>query len=240
MNLHLVRMNLHRENLIRFARKHDLLASRDDDFGYVLHAWLKAMFAEASPKPFYFDTRHVLCYGYSETDAETLAENAQAFADPLAHQVLVADSLVGKPMPQQWRIGKRIELHVRACPITRKGSTEKDAFLRALDRWMEKGENPDEKPVRAQIYRQWFEEQIDPDILLVEHLAVEGMRARGAWLRRSRASRPSGLRVIERPEAHFRAVVTIRNAEGFANLLKRGIGRHRSFGFGMIRLMPAT
>lgn len=240
MNIHLVRMDLRREELIRFARHHNLLTSRDDDFGYVLHAWLKAMFAEVSPKPFYLDTRHVVLYGYSGTDAETLVENARTFADPLAHRVLAEDSLAGKRMPQQWRIGKRLELHVRACPITRKGSTEKDAFLRALDRWIEKGENPDEKPVRAQIYREWFEGQIDPKILLLEHVAVEGMRARGAWLRRSRATNPSGLRTIERPEAHFRAVVTIRDAEGFAKMLQRGIGRHRSFGFGMIRLMPAT
>lgn len=240
MNIHLVRMNLHREELIRFARNQNLLTSRDDDFGYVLHAWLKAMFIEASPKPFYFDTRHVVLYGYSEIDAETLAENARAFADPLAHRVLAENSLAGKPMPQQWRIGKRLELHVRACPITRKGNTEKDAFLRALDQWVEMGENPDEKPARAKIYREWFEKQIDPEILLLEHVSVEGMRARGAWLRRSRASNPSRLRVIERPEAHFRAVVAIRNSEEFTRMLIRGIGRHRSFGFGMIRLMPAT
>lgn len=240
MNLYLIRMNLQREELIRFARNHDLLTARDDDFGYVLHAWLKAMFADAAPKPFYLDPRHVVLYGYSRTNDETLAENARAFADPLAHRVLVEGSLVGKPMPEQWRIGKRLELHVRACPITRKGDTEKDAFLGALDRWMEKGENPDEKPVRAQIYREWFEKQIDPGILLFEHVSVEGMRARGAWLRRSRAKNPSGLRIIERPEAHFRAIVTIRNAEGFTKMLMRGIGRHRSFGFGMIRLMPAT
>lgn len=240
MNIHLVRMNLHREELIRFARTHGLLASRDDDFGYVLHAWLKAMFAEVSPKPFYFDTKHSLFYGYSGTDAETLIENARAFADPVAHRVLAEGSLAGKPMPQQWRIGKRLEMHVRACPVTRKASTEKDVFLRALDRWEENGANPEEKPVRAQIYRKWFEEQIDPGILLIEHVSVEGMRARGAWLRRSKASNHPGLRVVERPEAHFRAVVTIRNAEGFAKMLTRGIGRHRSFGFGMIRLMPAT
>ena len=240
MNLHLVRMNLHREGLIRFARHHNLLAFRDNDFGYVLHAWLKAMFTEASPKPFYFDTRHVVLYGNSGTDAETLAENARTFADPLAYRVLVENSLAGKPMPQQWRIGKRLELHVRACPVTRKGSTEKDAFLRALDRWVEKGEKPDEKPVRAQSYREWFEGQIAPEILLLEHVSVEGMKARGAWLRRSRATNQSGLHVVERPEAHFRAVVTIRNTEGFTGMLMRGIGRHRSFGFGMIRLMPAT
>ncbi|WP_028324221.1 type I-E CRISPR-associated protein Cas6/Cse3/CasE [Desulfatirhabdium butyrativorans] len=240
MNLHLVRMNLNREELIRFAQYHNLLRSRDDDFGYVLHAWLKSMFAEASPKPFYFDTRHAVCYGYCTTDAETLAENARAFADPLAHRVLAQDSLAGKPMPPKWPIGKRLELHVRACPITRKGDTEKDAFLRALDQWVEKGEDPAEKPVRAQIYREWFEKQIDPGILILEHVSVEGMRARGARLRRSRASNPSGLRTIERPEAHFRAVVTIRNSEEFTRMLIRGIGRHRSFGFGMIRLMPAT
>lgn len=239
MNLHLIRMNIRREELIRFAGIHNLLASRDDDFGYALHAWLKAMFGDHAPKPFYYDANRSVLYGYSQSEAKALADHAQAFADPSAYCVLMESTLAGKPMPRTWRIGNRLELHVRACPITRKDDNEKDVYLRALDRWEQEGADPSNKPERIDVYRQWFIKQIDPAIFTLEHLSLTGVRARGFWLRRSRGERPSRLRVVERPEAHFRAVGTIQNEQGLTDMLLRGIGRHRAFGFGMIRVLPA-
>ncbi|HOO00841.1 MAG TPA: type I-E CRISPR-associated protein Cas6/Cse3/CasE [Syntrophales bacterium] len=239
MKLHLIRMSLRREELVVFARNHDLLAPRDDDFGYVLHAWLRAMFGSAAPQPFYFDMRKAVLYGYSEAPGDILAEHAAAFADPMAHRVLEGETLAGKPMPERWTVGRRLELHVRACPVTRKDDEEKDVFLRALDRWEGQGAVEEEKPRRADVYCSWFRRQIDPKVLRLESLSLMGMRSRGALLRRARGSRPSGLRVVERPEAHFRAVATVRKEEGLTEILARGVGRHRAFGFGMIRLLPA-
>ncbi len=239
MNLHLIRMNIRRKELLRYAKTQNLLASRDDDFGYVLHVWLKTMFGNGAPQPFYFDPAKAVLYGYSQEEARNLADHAQTFADPLAYCVLEGDTLAGKPMPMTWLVGKRLELHVRACPVTRKDDTEKDVYLRVLDRWEQEGSDPSLKPDRPEVYRQWFAKQIDPAIFGIEYLAVEGLRARGSLMRRSRAERVSRLRVVERPEAHFRTVGSIRNGDGLTKMLTRGIGRHRAFGFGMIRVLPA-
>jgi len=47
-------------------------------------------------------------------------------------------------------------------------------------------------------------------------------------------------RGVERPDALFTGELTIRDAEAFARLLARGIGRHRAFGFGMLLLRPPS
>jgi len=41
------------------------------------------------------------------------------------------------------------------------------------------------------------------------------------------------------PDAVFKGVLQIHDADAFNRLLRRGIGRHRAFGFGMLLLKPA-
>jgi CRISPR system Cascade subunit CasE len=44
--------------------------------------------------------------------------------------------------------------------------------------------------------------------------------------------------VVERPQALFGAEAVVVDGERFADLLARGIGRHRAFGFGMVLVAP--
>lgn len=239
MSLYLIRMALHRPHLLRFARAHDLLASRADDPGYLLHAWLAAMFGAHAPKPFYFHPKEGVLFGYAASDEAPLMEHAAAFADPLAHEALARDSLAAKEMPRDWPLEKRLRLHVRVCPVTRKDDEEKDVFLRAMERWVEAGEPAGAKPDRAEVYCAWMARQIEGNGLAVEHVAPIGMRAQVVMQRRSRKDANKGLRYVERPEAEFEMIARITNSARFNELLCRGIGRHRAFGFGMIRLLPA-
>lgn len=239
MSLHLLRMELDKPNLMRFARTHHLLARRADDLGYLLHACLAALLGEHAPKPFYLDVQRGVLFGYTRVDKQALDEYARAFADPAAFNAMKPDSLATKPMPENWPIGKRVRLFVRFCPIARKDDVEKDVFLRAIERWTQAGENPNTKPERPGVYQEWLARQLAGQGLQIEQISLSGMRAQVAMQRRSRGGSKTELRVVERPEAEAEIVARVTDGLRFNALLARGIGRHRAFGFGMIRINPA-
>lgn len=231
-SMHLLRLRVERPALIRFARDQNLLRDDDEGYGYTLHAWLAAMFGAYAPRPFRLLESRAELLGYTATDAATLVEHAQAFATPQAWAALVRGSLATKPMPATWRPGQRLRVEVVTCPVSRKDGNEKDVYLRALDRM------GDAAPSRADIYLDWFRRQW-VDAVTFEHAELTGL-ARRRLLRRGRAEgegrRP---RSIERPQVSFRAVVRVNDEVAFGQLIARGIGRHRAFGFGMVLLAPA-
>lgn len=239
--MNLVRMALDAPALLRFGKNQALLPALGDDLGYLLHAWLAASFGRLAPKPFWFDERQTVLWGYAQADAVQLLEYLHDFSDPGAYAVLRADTLQSKPMPERWQKGKRVLLHVRLCPVSRRDGTEKDVFLRALDAWDAcGGERCDpKKPTRAATYRAWFVKQVSPQAVTLEQVSVVGMRARLAMLRPARDKTAKARRRIERPEVHIEAIARIADGTAFAQMLARGIGRHRAFGFGMIRVLPA-
>ena len=56
---------------------------------------------------------------------------------------------------------------------------------------------------------------------------------------RTRSHRKLRQRHIEGPDAVMRGIFTITDPAKFAAMLKEGIGRHRSYGYGMLLLRPA-
>jgi CRISPR system Cascade subunit CasE len=231
-SLHLLRLRVQVPTLTQFAAEQGLLTEPDDGFGYVMHAWLAALFGKNAPKPFrYFESKSELL-GYSFMDGPDLLSIAQTFASPLSWSALSPNSLVTKPMPTEWRPDLRIQIEVLACPISRKDGHEKDVYLRAVDNLGA------DAPRREEVYLEWFRHQCAGAVQF-EHLELAGV-GRSQLLRRSR-SVDGGRRLlnIERPHAHFRAIVRIVDSEAFAALLARGVGRHRAFGFGMPLIAPA-
>ncbi|MCS6803420.1 MAG: type I-E CRISPR-associated protein Cas6/Cse3/CasE [Dehalococcoidia bacterium] len=227
--LHLVRLPIRLPPLLRFSRERGI-PLEDDDLGYLLHAWLTALFAGVAPKPFRYFARRGELLGYARESAEELLERAKACGDPLAWSALEVDGVASKPMPERWRCGQRLWIEALVCPTSRRGGEEKDIYLRAIDRGVVPGRS------RGELYREWFIARCQPALDL-ERVELLGMRARCRLIRRSRRQ-GSRLRVVERPTALFGASARIRDAASFASLLARGIGRHRAFGFGMLLLAP--
>lgn len=231
--LHLVQIELQSAALMRFAAAQGLARVADDGHGYALHAWLAAVFGPLAPKPFRLmpetcTDRRVLL-GYARSDGSTLTEHAHAFADPAAFAVLASDEVPSKPMPATWREGRSVGFEALCCPMSRKENFEKDVYLRALDRL------GDAAPEREQVYRDWFTRQLTEAATTID-VRVGGV-SRGRMTRRSHA--PGGGRrlvEVERPQALFNGTLTIRDTASFTDLLARGIGRHRAFGFGMLLL----
>lgn len=228
-SVHLLQLRLQPPQLMRFAAEQGLLLD-DDGFGYTLHAWLATLFGEHAPKPFRYLASRQALLGYALQPHDVLAQRAREFATPEAYAALEPDSLVSKPMPDRWLEGRRLHLEVLACPVSRKDDQEKDVYLRALDRL------GDAAPSRAAVYAQWFARQWGGAVRF-ETLDVVGMSARRKLLRRARNGH-ARLVPVERPQAVFVADVAVADPARFGELLVRGIGRHRAFGFGMVLLSP--
>ena len=68
-------------------------------------------------------------------------------------------------------------------------------------------------------------------------IVVEGRRDMSlAAFRRTRV--PRGGRRFEGPDAVFQGALTVENLESFVQLLARGVGRHRAYGYGRRLLRP--
>jgi CRISPR system Cascade subunit CasE len=248
--LHLIRMSIDAQKLYGFARQAHLPA-RDFDEGYAVHALLAALFDHGAstedrvaPKPFRVldpTKRVVSVLGYAGLDHHALAGRARSFADPLAWDVCDLDALVSKPMPAFER-GTTLGFSVRVCPVRRvakrghqrKDRAEVDAFLAKV--W--EVDDPEQQLDREAVYRDWLRAQIEKDAAArLIHASLESFRL-GRQHRRTQGEQRRGARVSH-PEAQFEGTLQVEDPTAFAARLARGLGRHRSFGFGMLLLEPA-
>lgn len=238
--LFMVRAEFDQPALVRFAA-HSGLPLRIVDDGYILHAVMRAVFGDAAPKPFVVRPAHgrrVVVLGYAGRDHRALVELARATADPLAAMAVDLESFCSKAMPFSWRAGAVYGFEARVCPVVRisgRGSgepaRETDAFIHQCLRL-----GPDVAADRQEVYREWLEAELG------RGGAARMRRARLARFQRTRLSRRdrsnghAGLRRCERPDATLEGVLEVASPAAFDALLRRGLGRHRAFGFGMLLL----
>ena len=228
---------------------------RLQDVDHAIHCLLTECFGDLAPKPFRLIVpRSAACgvlYGYGHAEADALRDAAGIYADPLQAKILPGHTINSKPMPTEWRAGKRLGFETRVRPIVRlekdtsrvpsgvqryfKGGglrpgKECDAFL-----WeaIKHPETSTTRRSREEVYTEWLSGQFD---------RRGGARLESADLRsfqRTRAVRKLHTRHSEGPDAVMRGVLTITDATAFTALLAQGIGRHRAYGYGMLLLRPA-
>lgn len=237
--LFMLRAEIDQLSIMRFARHSGLPLQRVDG-GYIVHALLRALFDSAAPRPFLLrdDHRRLVLFAYCHTDHRQLAERARALADPLALAALNLESLCSKSMPTEWRAGATYHFETRICPIVRtnlrladKSSREADAFLQRCWR-----EGKDVSVDREEVYRDWLERELARSgaARLVETRIMRFQRIR--LFRRDHGNDGRRATRCERPDATMGGVLKVTDPVGFTALLRRGLGRHRAFGFGMLLL----
>lgn len=231
--LTLLRLTPNRTALAKWAVRQRQPSGIQDD-GYVWHGLLRAVFGDAAPKPFVdrLDAGANEVLGYVRTF--TPLQNVE----PLAAQAAGLDRLQSNPMPMAWRAGRLLSFEVRARPIVRSRQTGPSVSPVELDAAIA-ARRTDPTITREQTYRQWLARELARDG------AAELIRMRLAGFSRSRAVRrhgPQGGRSwgsVEGPDAWLRGVLQIADPERFGTLLARGVGRHRSYGFGCLLVAPA-
>ena len=230
------------QRLAAWAARHRLL-DKEGDLGYALHALLRAAFGERAPQPFrYLDAEQGLL-AYTSLDATELAQLAAlADADVSAAlglgQTCQHGGMNVRQFPTEWTAGHTLGFEVRVRPIIREGKTgrERDAFLAAVEK---AGTTTLD---RGAVYVQWLR-----DLLARQGGAelVDARMVRYQLLGVTRKSKKDAVADVRRsclvggPDAVISGHLRVTHSQAFAQLLAKGIGRHRAFGFGLLLLRPA-
>jgi CRISPR system Cascade subunit CasE len=242
--LNMIRLRFAPRGLVELGRKRRLPV-RDLDTGYLVHCALGEVFGDSAPKPFtVVDTRNgmIEVLAYSELDTEQLRSNARGYARAETLAIVDLAGLAARRMPDAWEAGARFRFTTRVCPVVRAGrgskrysaGAEVDAFLA---RCTTVGD--DVAISREDVYRDWFVAAVHrlggaaPTNLNIEAFQLERL------IRRTHeVQRRSSIRT--RPDIVVNGVLEVTDEDRFSQLLRRGIGRHRAFGFGMVLLRPDT
>ncbi|MGB4337483.1 MAG: type I-E CRISPR-associated protein Cas6/Cse3/CasE [Bacillota bacterium] len=227
--------------LHRFLHAQGLCGGEDGDIGYGIHAWLGAAFGELAPKPWRLlmnGKRPPRILGYGPHDASVLTQRIVEFAEPTVLQVCPepAEMIASRPMPT-WDRGRRLGFQVLVCPVGRKSSTgtEKDLFLIRADTC-----SGNDGLSRETVYCEWAVRQFNDYSVTVDSIRLSGFRlAKQVRQTQSRDGKRTTSTLV-RPQALLEGYLTVQEPDEFTSLLKRGIGRHRAFGYGMILLRPAS
>ena len=225
------------------------------DTNYLVHCALGELFGDHSPKPYYvddrglrsgeeLDERGIRVVAYSAKDAEYLEQHAQLYTtNPSVYNIVPDwDDCVSKPMPEGFPEGMTLRFEARTCPVVRKSSSgprwdegqELDAFL--AEAW--KPENEDVELEREEIYRDWlqghFERRggLEPKSIGMERFSIERMARRQHGGDRN-------VRIIQRPDVTLTGKAEVTDSQALVELLRDGFGRHKAFGFGMLKVRPA-
>ncbi len=220
------------------------------DLGYIVHCKLRKLFGDLAPAPFrLMEDRHdhakLRILGYSMATVEQLIEHANQFALPEAFQGFDPDTTMHKPMPETWKPGQLFSFEVLVCPIRRikkqdpdnpdhKISVEIDAFLAEC---INQGGFGKKYVDRQKVYNQWLKEQFQTirGATLIKSRLYGFRRMRHIRLTKEKNRKA---KTIERPCALMVGQLKIQEPNQFNKMIKRGIGRHRAFGYGMLLLKP--
>lgn len=243
-SLNLVKVPLRYAGLVAIAKRRGI-PLRDLDDGYLVHCVLREIWQDAAPAPFVLRSRGraLDAWGYSDRGHLELQEHARAFADPeLVTAIDDLEGIVSKAMPE-FRAGMRAGFHLRASPVVRlssaRGEYRAGAELDAYQvRCLVDGADA---PSREAVYRDWLSRKLSDPKTGVEPSSIRlAAHAREALVRRTQGAQRQTKR-LERPIACFEGELIVKDGALFRQLLTRGVGRHRGFGFGALVLAaPGT
>lgn len=144
----------------------------------------------------------------------------------------VPEGVDALPVPE-FEPGQELAFQVRACPVVRlrekagkwRAGVEVDTFLASLERG--------ERLKRGEVYRKWLEKQLGGASLLGFRLQDFGI----INTVRHTHSDPPEMVNMTLPQALLTGRMRVQGP-AFMQLLPRGVGRHKSFGFGMLKVLP--
>jgi CRISPR system Cascade subunit CasE len=252
-DFHMVQLGLDAKSLTTLGKMLHLPLAQTDT-GYLVHCALGELFGDDAPQPFSIENesengRRVRVLGYADANADTLQSHAQLDASPTVYEICDWDRLAAKPMPETFPEGMPLQFELRACPVVRKASAgeginqngdtrtweegdELDAFL--AEAWKTPGEDLN----REQVYRDWLDRQFEvrggaePQSIGMTRFSIERMTRRIP--KNGNGERKAD--TIKRPDVTLTGTLQVTDGDAFVDLLRSGLGRHKSFGYGMLKV----
>ena len=236
--VNMIRADLRSQAFHRWAGRRRLAVRNAFDPGFAMHTLLVESFGDLAPRPFRFviprdRSLPGVLYGYSPHDADTLRDAAAAFADPLQSDALPPGSLQSKAMPVSWEPGQRLGCEVLIRPIARRsrGASRPGREIDVFQREASQHPPGEMKRSRESVYGDWLRNMLGTR-------GADLTEARLRSFQRVQTVRRLGHRATEGPEALIQGALTVIDPARFADLIARGFGRHRAYGYGMLLLRP--
>lgn len=244
--MYLSKLTISKPELASFAKMRGLGPKLTTN--YLVHSVLAEAFSEC-PTPFTAqDKGRVLrLLFYSEEDAENLRERARLAASPEAYEAIRWTERAAKPLPDPFPVDQLLQFEVQVCPVVRKASAgegeNKDGKKRTwdegdeLDVFLARQWTSDDQLSRERVYCDWLGSQLDArgGATLVD-ATLEGFDLTEMTRRTHGPDRT--VRTMTRPKATLTGLLNVTNGDDFADLLRSGLGRHKSFGYGLLKVRP--
>ena len=233
MSLWMIRAEISIRDLMRWIG-----VRRLTDPDHAMHCLLVETFGrEDSPGPF----RAILprnasvgtLHAYSTAPLSRLLDNQELYADPLQTRILARDMFSDKTMPESlWTEGRKMGFDVRVRPTRQVSWPEKGVNARSQrDAYANYMANyPGASVSRERIYAGWLAERFQRGGAMLEMDSVRLASFRQSRMHRQRLG----------PDAVMRGNITVTDATKFRRLVLDGVGRHKTYGYGMILPRPAT
>lgn len=242
-NLNMVQFQLNVPSLMKLAKK-KRMPPHVTDMGYLTHCRLAEIFGDYAPSPFALQKnlgRYIQVLAFSDKTKEELLNHAQSFSNPESFEAVKWDDFFLKSMPEIWENELLLSFETKICPIRKmprgskieKPGSEVDAFIAHCHTLAD----PNQPVDRERVYKQWLSDKFEKSggAILVSAKMKSFKRER--LVRRTQGDDRKAI-ILERPNALFNGILKVEDSDKFNQLLKRGIGRHRKFGFGMLLLKP--
>ena len=257
VNKHLVYFPLSLRKFNRWVANRDLIRNNVFDRGYALHVFLSGIFGKSILQPFrVFATRDghtASIYAYSEKDSKSLQEVAYEVATPDSLTVIDLDDILSKHMRFEFPQNQTLGFDIRVRPVRRlkrelndnlsnkvfvKGS-EIDVFLwNAIRHYPHYSKSEGSNAIKAgnsrsNIYVDWLVERFRGSV------EIDSNQCRLSSYERSRIWRGNAVG-LDGPDAVLHGSLIVKHPETFATFVRKGIGRHKAYGYGMILLRPPS
>ncbi|MCS4054097.1 type I-E CRISPR-associated protein Cas6/Cse3/CasE [Salinibacter ruber] len=239
----LAKIELTKKDVYKHGQQRGL--SSDLSARYFIHAVLGELFAgRAKPADYQDRGRAVRVLTYLERRPQDLAKMA---ASPESYEVARWDRCAVKDMPEEFPSGMELRFDLRASPVVTKSSagegrnhkgekktwssgTEMDAFLSQA--W----ESEENDVTRQGAYRRWLERQLE-GFAELESFSLKQYSL--PEMTRRVPDGDGGRRVTTFQNPDVAMTGTLLPKENFVSLLDRGVGHHKAFGYGMMKVRPA-
>ena len=222
MTLNIVQADISIRNLMRWSGER-----RHTDTDRAMHCLLIETFGQDAPRPYRAIIprrgRSGTLYGYTTKSTDDLLRMQAMYANPAQIRILPPDSFIDKEIPQEiWTEGRRIGFEIRVRPVRQLQNQEHDAYIRHLKK------HPESLRTREEVYTDW----------LIQRLERGGATLEGGSARMSNYRRCQMYRQQSGPDAVMHGNLTVTDPDAFEQMIKTGIGRHRTFGYGMLLPRP--
>lgn len=247
--------------MISYVRKHHERDAGIDE-GRVLHHLLDETFGPSALKPFRLmvapGERAGSVYAYTHCREADLLQAVRETSMPEAGPVLSLDRMSVREVPAAWPAERRLSFDVRVRPVVRirgelphprapdnhyKAGAELDAYFVEAQRRFP-GDRPrivDGRPIASAMEREGRSRDVVYGDWLAARLApaaeIDPANVTLHRFERTRVARQG--HAPEGPDATLHGELVIKDPAAFNVLLAVGVGRHRSYGFGMLLLRPA-